>query len=351
MADAFITFFILFAVGIAFCYVKKPFLKGLILLLSAAAALYFWGEAWALPLLFLTTAMSPIIALSSNNVLGFSTFGLMMGIALWFVDEALWTIPFFILPAALFALISSRTAFWNLLSLCLTLAVSAILWHMHDTRRAILFFCWAGMEFLFFTPLMKWAGKIYYFPGFLSFAAAGYLWATDEIGRASVLFVWAGLLALMGRTYQNRKKLREEEQKQAQPPRSVQATSPEELPSTFIFMLAICLLMGWSLYFISPLSFSAILFFLFVCLLAAFFSSESIYLNILLLVIATATSGICHYTHDSTRAGFLFVWALIELGCIKPAINHYKKQKRIKERNKAIAELIAMLQAHAENRQ
>ncbi|MDE7165728.1 MAG: hypothetical protein K2O17_01725 [Bacteroidaceae bacterium] len=354
MADAFITFFILFAVGIAFCYVKKPFLKGLILLLSAAAALYFWGEAWALPLLFLTTAMSPIIALSSNNVLGFSTFGLMMGIALWFVDEALWTIPFFILPAALFALISSRIAFWNLLSLCLTLAVSAILWHMHDTRRAILFFCWAGMEFLFFTPLMKWAGKIYYFPGFLSFAAAGYLWATDEIGRASVLFVLAGLLAMMGRTYQHRKKLREEEQKQAQLPRSVQATSPEELSSTFIFTLTICLLMGWSLYFInstSPLSISSILFFLFICLLAAFFSSENIYLNIWLLVIAISASGIFHYTHDNTRAGFLFVWALIELGCIKPAIINYKKQKRIKERNKAIAELIAMLQVHAENRQ
>ncbi|MDE5788617.1 MAG: hypothetical protein K2H79_08805, partial [Bacteroidaceae bacterium] len=312
----------------AFCYVKKPFLKGLILLLSAAAALYFWGEAWALPLLFLTTAMSPIIALSSNNVLGFSTFGLMMGIALWFVDEALWTIPFFILPAALFAVIPSRTAFWNLLLLGLTLSVSAILWHMHDTCRAILFFCWAGIAFLFFTPLIKWAGKIYYFPGFLSFAAAGYLWATDEIGRASALFVWAGLLAMMGRTYQNRKKLREEEQKQAQLPRSVQATSPKELPTTFILMLTICLLMGWSLYLMNPLSFSSILLFLFICLLAAFFSSENIYLNIWLLVIAISASGIFHYTHDNTRAGFLFAWALIELGCIKPAIINYKKQKK-----------------------
>lgn len=353
IADTFISLFILTAVGTAVCCAKKPFLQYLILLLSAAAALYSMSEAWALPLLLLTTAMSSII-LPKNGALGVTIVGLMMGIALWFVDEALWTIPFFILPAVLIAFISSGTTFWNLLLFGLTLSVSAILWHMHDTCRAILFFCWAGMEFFFFTPLIKWVRKIYYYPGLLSFAAAGYLWATDETGRASVLFVLAGLLATMGRTYQNRKKLREEERKQSQPPRSVQAPPKEESSYTVILLLAICLLMGWSMCFIgntSPLSISSILFFLFVLFLAVFFSSENIYLNILLFIIAISASGIFDYTHDNTRAGFLFFWAIAELWCIKPAIIHYKKQKRIKARNKAIAELIAMLQAHAVNKQ
>lgn len=355
IADTFISLFILTAVGTAVCCAKKPFLQYLILLLSAAAALYSMSEAWALPLLLLTTAMSSII-LPKNGALGVTFVGLMMGIALWFVDEALWTIPFFILPAALIAFISSGTTFWNLLLLGLTLSASGILWHMHDTCRAILFFCWAGMGFFFFTPLIKWVRKIYYYPGLLSFAAAGYLWATDETGRASVLFVLAGLLATMGRTYQNRKKLREKERKQSQPPRSVQAPPKEESSYTVILLLAICLLMGWSMCFI-PLSFSSILFFWFVLFLAVFFSSENIYLNILLFVIAISAGGIFYYTHDNTRAGFLFFWAFAELWCIKQATIHYKEQKRIKEqerikaRNKAIAELIAMLQAHAVNKQ